>query len=155
MRTRDLEEFSLALQSSRDVHREGRNVLEFLRNNFDLNQEDLQLVLFNGSAHDFDRQDPSLFQKSTYERYEIRLEGIGSGDFVQREEDSYYGDREQGICDLEEVVRDAKRNEELAARRAAAAERNGLRALIGLQPVEPRHRPPRLWHLIFHIGYYP
>lgn len=104
---------------------------------FDLNQEDLQLVLFNGSAHDFDRQDPSLFQKSTYERYEIRLEGIGSGDFVQREEDSYYGDREQGICDLEEVVRDAKRNEELAARRAAAAERNGLRALLGLQPVEP------------------
>jgi 2-polyprenyl-3-methyl-5-hydroxy-6-metoxy-1,4-benzoquinol methylase len=40
MRTRDPAQFSLALQSSRDVHRKGKNVLEFLRNNFDLNRED-------------------------------------------------------------------------------------------------------------------
>ena len=40
MRTRDLTEFSLALQSSREAHREGKNILEFLRRNFDLDQED-------------------------------------------------------------------------------------------------------------------
>jgi len=103
---------------------------------FDLNQEDLQLILFNGSAHEFDRQDPGLFQKSEYERYEIRLKDIGR-EFVRREEDSYHSDREQGICALEDVVRDAKRNEELAVRRAATAERNGLRALLGLELIEP------------------
>jgi lipopolysaccharide export system permease protein len=103
---------------------------------FDLNQEDLQLLLFNGSAHEFDRQDPSLFQRSEYEKYEIRLEGIGR-EFVRREEDTYYGDREQGVCALEEVVRAAKLNEQLAIRRADVAERNGLRALLGLHPVEP------------------
>ncbi len=103
---------------------------------FDLNKEDLQLILFNGSAHEFDRQDPSLFQKSEYERYEIRLEGIGSGDFVQREEDSYHGDRELGICELEDVARNARRDEELHERRAEVAERNGLRALLGLHLVQ-------------------
>lgn len=103
---------------------------------FDLNQEDLQLVLFNGSSHEFDRQDPSLFQRSEYDKYEIRLEGIG-GEFVRREQDTYRGDRELGICALEDVARNARRDERLAERRAAAAERNGLRALVGLEPIEP------------------
>ncbi len=103
---------------------------------FDLNQEDLQLILFNGSAHEFDRQDPSLFQRSEYEKYEIRLEGIGR-EFVRREEDTYHSDRELGICALEEITRDARRNEQLAIRRAETAERNGLRSLLGLQPIEP------------------
>jgi lipopolysaccharide export system permease protein len=102
---------------------------------FDLNQVDLQLILFNGSAHEFDRQDPSLFQKSEYERYDIRLEGIGDV-FERREEDSYHSNRELGVCELEDVARTARRDEELANRRAAVAERNGLRALLGLDPIE-------------------
>ena len=103
---------------------------------FDLNQEDLQLILFDGSAHEFDRQDPGLFQRSAYDRYEIRLAGIGR-EFVRREEDTYYSDRERGICALEQVARESRRDEELAERRAAAAERNGIRGLLGLDTVEP------------------
>ena len=102
---------------------------------FDTNQVDLQLILFNGSVHEFDRQDPSLFRMSDYKRYEIRLAGVGDV-FERREEDSYYGDREQGICELEDVARTARRDQELHNRRAAVAERNGLRALIGLPPIE-------------------
>jgi len=103
---------------------------------FDLNQEDLQLILFSGSVHELDRQDPSLFQRIEFERYEIRLEGIGR-EFVRREDDTYHGDRELGVCALEEVARNARRDELLAERRAATAERNGLRSLLGLEPVEP------------------
>ena len=103
---------------------------------FDLNQEDLQLILFKGSAHEFDRQDPSLFQRIEFEKYEIRLVGIGR-EFVRREEDTYHSDRELGICPLEDLAQNAQRDEQLAERRAEAAEQNGLRSLLGLEPIEP------------------
>jgi lipopolysaccharide export system permease protein len=103
---------------------------------FDLNQEDLQLLLYSGSAHEFDRQDPSLFQRSEYEKYEIRLEGIGR-EFVRREEDTYRSDRELGTCALEAVARTARQDQALSERRAEAAEQNGLRALLGLEAIEP------------------
>ena len=103
---------------------------------FDLNREDLQLILFDGVAHEFDRQDPSLFQRSEYQRYGIRLEGI-EREFARREEDSYHSDRELGICALENLAREAKRNERLAELRAEVTERNGLRALLGLSAIEP------------------
>ncbi len=103
---------------------------------FDLNQVDLQLRLFEGSAHEFDRQDPSLFRRNEFERYEIRFEDIGR-EFVRREDDTYHGDRELSICALEDVARNARRDIRLSDRRAEAAERNGLRSLLGLEPVEP------------------
>lgn len=115
---------------------------------FALNQEDLQLILFSGSSHEFDRQDPSLFRRSEYETYEIRLEGIGR-EFVRREEDTYRSDREQGICALEDVARTARRDEELAKRRSGAAEQNGLRSLVGLEPVEPDTIVPQLRKSIY------
>ncbi len=105
------------------------------------NQEDLQLTLFNGSVHETDRANPGSFQRTSYETYLITLNGIGS-EFIRREGDSYYGDRELGVCDLESVFRNALREEWAAARRAEAAERNGLRALVGLQVLEPDTAAP-------------
>lgn len=103
---------------------------------FDLNQEDLQLILFVGSSHEVDRQDPSMFQRVVFDRYEIRFEDIGR-EFVRRESDTYRGDRELGVCALEEVALESRRDEMLATRRAEAAERNGIRSLLGLQPIQP------------------
>jgi len=101
------------------------------------NQEDLHLSLYEGSVHDFDRSDPEVFRRTPFDNYLIKLEGIGSGDFVRREGDTYHGDRELGVCQLEDVVRNARRDQITAQRRAQTAERNGLRSLVGLTQLEP------------------
>jgi lipopolysaccharide export system permease protein len=100
------------------------------------NQEDLQLILFNGTAHEFDRREPRNFQRTHYDRYVMGLPDIGS-EFVRHEDDSYYSDRELGTCALEQVVIEARQRQLLAARSAEAAQRNGLRSLVGLPTIQP------------------
>lgn len=95
------------------------------------NQEDLELTLFDGIIHEFDRDDPRMFQQTAYRHQTVMVRGIGS-EFVRRDEDTYRGDRELGTCELEEVVRTATRERLVAERQARAAWRNGLRALVGL-----------------------
>ena len=106
------------------------------------NHEDLQLILFNGSIHDFDRKDPALFQRTSYERYLISLAGVGS-EFVRRQGDNFHGDRELGVCELEDIALTARRNEWLAEERARTIELNGLRALVGLSTVEADTLAPK------------
>ncbi|MFQ5703400.1 MAG: LptF/LptG family permease [Gemmatimonadales bacterium] len=106
------------------------------------NHEDLQLILFSGSVHDFDRSNPGLFQRTSYQRYLILLSGVGS-EFVRRQGDNFHGDRELGVCELEKVAQTARRNEWLAAERAHVIEMNGLRVLVGLPTVEPDTIAPR------------
>ncbi|UCG86789.1 MAG: LptF/LptG family permease [Gemmatimonadota bacterium] len=100
------------------------------------NQEDLQLMLFNGTALEFDRRDPGNFQRTYYDRYLMGLQDIG-GIFERRGDDNFRSDRELGTCALEDVVVSARRRQWLAERSAAAAWRNGVRALVGLPPIEP------------------
>jgi len=112
------------------------------------NQEDLHLSLYDGSVHDFDRSDPGLFRWTPFHNYLIKLEDVGS-EFMRNEGDTYHSDRELGICELEEVVRTSQRDQWIAERRAQAAERNGLRELVGLTPVQPDTavpRPRRSWY---------
>jgi lipopolysaccharide export system permease protein len=105
------------------------------------NQEDLQLILFNGTAHEFDRREPGNFQRTNYGRYVIGLPGIGS-EFVRRE-DAFHSDRELGTCALEDGVIDARRRQWLARRAAEAAQRNGLRGLVGLPLIQPDTLAPQ------------
>ncbi len=98
------------------------------------NQEDLNLELYDGTIHEFDRVDLRMFQKIGFERDQIVVRGVGS-EFVRRDEDSYRGDREMGVCELEGVVQNARRDEWLAARRADAVRLNGLRDLVNLPPL--------------------
>jgi lipopolysaccharide export system permease protein len=100
------------------------------------NNEDLLLTLFDGTVHEFERRNYGNFQYTPFQKYVFKLEGIGSGDFVRPYEDNYYSDREMGTCELEDVVIDAKRQEWLASRQAEAAQRNGLRSLIGLPSIQ-------------------
>ncbi|MEJ2236734.1 MAG: LptF/LptG family permease [Gemmatimonadales bacterium] len=106
------------------------------RISFAPNNEDLLLELFDGTVHEFERRNYGNFQYTPFEKYVFKLEGIGSGDFVRPYEDNYYSDREMGTCELEDVVIDAKRQEWLANRQAEAAQRNGLRTLIGLPLIQ-------------------
>jgi lipopolysaccharide export system permease protein len=100
------------------------------------NQEDLQLILFNGTALEFDRRNPGNFQRTHYGEYVMALQDISTG-FVRREDDNFHSDRELGTCALEDVVVSARRRQWLAQRSAVAARRNGMRELVGLPPLEP------------------
>ncbi|MFQ6045371.1 MAG: LptF/LptG family permease [Gemmatimonadales bacterium] len=105
------------------------------RLSFAPNQEDLHLTLYDGTVHEFDRRDLGRLQQTAYRRQVIKVPGVG-GDFVRREGDTYRGDREMGVCQLEEVVRSARSNARVADLRTEQARLNGLRSLVGLAPVE-------------------
>ena len=100
------------------------------------NQEDLHLTLFDGSIYEYERDDPRTFQQTDFTRQLIMVRGVGS-EFVRRETDDYRGDREMGVCQLEEVALEARRDRLRLERQAAAGELNGLRSLVGLPEIPP------------------
>jgi lipopolysaccharide export system permease protein len=99
-------------------------------------QEDAYLTLFSGVMHDFDRQDPSMFQVSEFERDVVRIEGVGN-ELRRTISDSYKGEREMSICEMERSVANARRDEKLALHRAASTRLSGLFGLVGLPPAQP------------------
>jgi lipopolysaccharide export system permease protein len=99
------------------------------------NQEDLQLTLFDGSIHEFDSDDPRMFQRTEFGEQLVLVRGVGS-EFVRREGDDYRGDRELGVCALEEVVRSATHESRANQHRADVTELNGLRELVNLPTTE-------------------
>lgn len=99
-------------------------------------QEDAELTLFDGVMHEFDRSDPRMFQQVGFAKDVVLIEGVGN-ELKRSLTDSYKGDREMGICQMEQIVRAARREERLARRRLGAMRRNGLRALVGLAAVDP------------------
>ncbi len=100
------------------------------------NQEDLHLTLFDGSIHEFERDNPRTFQQTEFTRQLILVRGVGS-EFMRRETDDYRGDREMGVCQLERVALEARRDRLRLERQAVAAELNGLRGLVGLPEIPP------------------
>jgi lipopolysaccharide export system permease protein len=97
-------------------------------------QEDLQLTLYGGTMYEIDRNDLKVFQTAQFRRQLIRVEDVGN-ELRRTQRDDYKGDREMGICEMENVIRAARREEELSRRRIAAVRRNGLRALVGLRGI--------------------
>jgi lipopolysaccharide export system permease protein len=100
------------------------------------NQEDAQLTLFTGVMHEFDRSDPKMFQQVGFRRDVVMVEGVGN-ELKRTLTDTYKGDREMSICEMEQQVQAAHRERALALRRARTARDNGLRTLVGLAPVAP------------------
>ncbi len=97
-------------------------------------QEDLHLTLYDGTMYEIDRNDLKVFQTARFRRQVIRVEDVGN-ELRRTERDDYKGDREMGVCEMENVIRAARREEELNRRRIAAVRRNGLRALVGLRGI--------------------
>ncbi len=129
-RMRDVTLYSLADNNRKRIIYADSGYLEFAHN-----QEDLQLILYDGSIHEFDREDPRMFQKTGFSRQLILVRGVGS-EFVRRDEDTYRSDREMSVCQLEKEVRTATHDASTAEHRADIAELNGLRELVYLPPVE-------------------
>ena len=104
-------------------------------------QEDAHLTLFSGVMHEFDRQDPQMFQMVGFARDLVRIEGVGN-ELRRTLEDSYKGDREMSICEMERSVTAARRDETLARRRATAARATALHQVVGLPDVAPDTTAP-------------
>jgi lipopolysaccharide export system permease protein len=100
------------------------------------NQEDLYLTLFDGTMQELDRTDHKVFQQIRFRRNTIRVEGV-SNVLSRTEEDTYKGDREMGVCEMEHVIRGAEREREQHARQLRAMRLNGLRSLVGLPLLRP------------------
>lgn len=100
------------------------------------NQEDLHLTLYDGTMHELDRTDLKVFQQVEFRRNTIRVQGIGN-ELRRTERDTYKGDREMGVCEMENVIRTAEREREITTRRMRTARLNGLRAVVGLETVQP------------------
>ncbi|HXV87154.1 MAG TPA: LptF/LptG family permease, partial [Gemmatimonadales bacterium] len=109
---------------------------------FTPNQEDLYLTLFDGIMQELDRTDQKVFQQSAFRRNTIRVEGVG--DTLHRTaEDTYKGDREMGVCEMEQVIRTADRERIQQTRHLHVVRLNGLRSLTGLPPVQADTAAPR------------
>jgi lipopolysaccharide export system permease protein len=97
------------------------------------NEEDLALTLYTGAIHEYDSDDPRVFQQTEFERQIVLVRGVGS-EFTRREE-AFRGDRELGVCELDETVRESRQEQARHERKADAAEHNSLRSLVGLPPI--------------------
>lgn len=100
------------------------------------NLADLQLTLYDGSLHEFDRADPQMFQNVDFRQDIVVVPDVGN-ELRRTTNDTFKGDREMGVCEMESVIIAARRQAQLSERRAAAIGRNGLRALVGLAPLRP------------------
>jgi len=128
---RDVAIFDLADQDRRRVIYADSGYLAITED-----QEDAYLTLYSGVMHEFDRSDPAMVQLAGFERDRVRIEGVGN-ELRRTLTDDYKSDREQSVCEMERGVINARRDGQLARRRAAAARRNALYALVGQPPVAP------------------
>ncbi len=101
---------------------------------FTEDQENLYLTLFDGSTHESGRSDPRTFQVMDFRQDQIRVEGVGNT-FARTLDDQFKGDREMSVCEMDSVIRTARRESYTSEQQAQAVELNSLRELVGLIPV--------------------
>jgi len=97
------------------------------------NHEDLHLTLYDGSVHEYNSDDPRLFQQTQFRRQTILIRGVSKG--FERTQQDFRGDREMGVCALDSNARTERVRAAVEENKARTAERNGLRRLVGLPPV--------------------
>jgi lipopolysaccharide export system permease protein len=104
-------------------------------------QTDLSLRLYDGSIHQDRPAEPTRFQLTYFSVNDIRVKNVY--DQLQRNtSESIRGDREMSTCEMLEVIRDARDQQELARKERAELVENDLRTLLALAPVLPAAPPP-------------
>ncbi len=78
----------------------------------------------------------------------VRVEDV-SGSFARTENDTYKGDREMGVCEMNGVIKEARAEAWTSEARAAGVEFNSLRGLIGFAPVAHDTVPPSARPLLY------
>ncbi|HLZ45042.1 MAG TPA: LptF/LptG family permease [Gemmatimonadales bacterium] len=98
------------------------------------NGTDLYLTLRNGEIHEIKRAVPEQFNRTFYTFNRIKVAGV-TNTFEQTQNDEYRSDREMGVCEMQDVVARARRDEERAHIEAVNAVTGELRRLSKLAPV--------------------
>jgi lipopolysaccharide export system permease protein len=104
-------------------------------------QTDLSLRLYDGSIHQYRPAEPTRFQLTYFSVNDIRVKNVY--DQLQRNtSESIRGDREMSTCEMMEVIRDARDQQDLARRERAELVENDLRTLLALPPAAVAPPPP-------------
>ena len=106
-------------------------------------QTDLSLRLYDGSIHQYRPAEPTRFQLTYFSVNDIRVKNVY--DQLQRNtSESIRGDREMSTCEMLEVIRDARQQQEEAREERSLLAVNDLRLLLNLPRVEATPvRPPK------------
>ena len=98
-------------------------------------QTDLSLRLYDGSIHQYRPAEPTRFQLTYFSVNDIRVKNVY--DQLQRNtSESIRGDREMSTCEMIEVIRDARQQQEEAREERSLLAVNDLRLLLNLPRVE-------------------
>jgi lipopolysaccharide export system permease protein len=93
----------------------------------------LRLTLFNGYVHDYDRAQPGVFRRVFFNSDLVKVHGV-SNQFERSAQDSWKGDREMSVCEMDSTLRG-----QLAALASLRRDRervlvNDVRRLLGVAP---------------------
>src|SRR5438477_2191166 len=94
---------------------------------------DLYLTLRDGEVHEIKRTDPEHFNRTFYTVNRIKVVGV-SNTFEPTKNDEYRGDREMTICQMQDIVARAQRDQERARSEALIAVLTELRHTAKLPP---------------------
>jgi lipopolysaccharide export system permease protein len=102
-------------------------------------QTDLSLRLYDGSIHQYRPAEPTRFQLTYFSVNDIRVKNVY--DQLERNtSESIRGDREMSTCEMLDVIRDARQEQEQAKRDRADLVVQDLRVLLAL-PALPEPPP--------------
>jgi lipopolysaccharide export system permease protein len=94
-------------------------------------QTDLSLRLYDGSIHQYRPAEPTRFQLTYFSVNDIRVKNVY--DQLQRNtSESIRGDREMSTCEMLDVIRDARQQQQQAREERTQLVTNDLRLLLGL-----------------------
>ena len=96
-------------------------------------QTDLYLTLEDGDIQEVRRAGDAQFNRTFFHTNHVRVRNV-SNQLTRTEEDSYRGDREMTICQMEQVVAGTRAERRLAHEEADANVVHDLRRLSGLAP---------------------
>jgi lipopolysaccharide export system permease protein len=97
-------------------------------------QTDLSLRLYDGSIHQYRPAEPTRFQLTYFSVNDIRVKNVY--DQLQRNtSESIRGDREMSTCEMLDVIRDARQEQDEARHDRAGLVVQDLRTLLGLAPL--------------------
>jgi lipopolysaccharide export system permease protein len=85
------------------------------------NRSDLQLTLYSGTVHDVPVANPDQLQRVYFDEEQIKVEGVGN-EFKQTRNDTFKGEREMSVCEME--------RQRMMAQRSLAAARKEFNATL-------------------------